>query len=146
MSNSSRISLTNNSVNNILKNFKSRIFSNTEWSDTSDGIKNISLLQGLPITIYSYAAGLYRSNNKYNLFGLIDFFTYISRLNILSSINIRPDITFTFLNQENIINSYIATYKNGLLGSALNIFMNPIDNNNIDICKNIIYNNIIYNP
>lgn len=89
--------------------------------------KRMALLQGLPLTIFSYAAGIFRSNNKYNLFGLIDLLTYVSRLNILGSINIRPDITFTFLNEQKILDGYIATYNNGILGSALNIFMHPND-------------------
>ena len=70
-------------ITSILINHEQRLFSNRTWDTTSDALKKISLLQGIPITVFSYAAGLFRSNNKYNLFGLIDIFTYISRLNIL---------------------------------------------------------------
>lgn len=119
-------------ITSVLINHEQRLFSNRSWDTTSDALKKISLLQGVPITVFSYAAGLFRSNNKYNLFGLIDIFTYISRLNILSSINVRPDITFTFLNSDNIKDSYVSTYRNGLLGCALNIFMNPIDFETMD--------------
>ena len=119
--------IANNSVLSVLDNIQNRTFDNTSWLTTSAAMKKISLLQGLPVTIYSYAAGIFRSNNKFNLFGLIDFFTYISRLNILSTLNVRPDTTYTFLNDQNIIDSYIATHDCGLFGSAINIFMNPID-------------------
>lgn len=115
------------SVSDVLQNHENRIFDNLTWATTSPAIKKISLLQGIPVTIYSYAAGIFRSNNKYNVFGLVDVLTYISRINVLSSLNIRPDLTFTFLNKRNIMNSYLATYKNGLLGSAINLIMNPID-------------------
>ena len=104
--------------------------------------KRMALLQGLPFTIFSYAAGIFRSNNKYNLFGLIDLLTYISRLNILGSINIRPDITFTFLNEQKILDGYIATYNNGILGSALNIFMHPNDFLTMDEIIDKTYNEL----
>lgn len=119
-----------NSEENVIVNISNlnrRIYNNTEWNNTAPVIKRTSLLQGLPFTIYSYAAGIFRSNNRFNLFGLIDSLTYISRLNILGALNIRPDITFTFLNEKKILDNYLATYNNGLFGSALNIFMNPND-------------------
>ena len=125
-----KISVENNVLENVISNISNldnRIYNNTSWSNTAPVIKKMSLLQGIPFTIYSYAAGIFGSNNRFNLFGLIDCLNYISRLNILGSLNIRSDITFTFLNEKNIINNYLSTYNNGLFGSALNIFMNPID-------------------
>tara|TARA_B110001452_G_C15240623_1_gene429552 strand:+ start:1843 stop:4812 length:2970 start_codon:yes stop_codon:yes gene_type:complete len=120
-----------------LSNHENTIYDNTIWEKTSNALKRMSLLQGLPLTLYSYAAGIFRSNSKFGLYGIIDLFTYVSRKNILGSINLRPDITFTFLNKKNIIDNYISTYNNGLFGSALNVFMNYIDFNTMD---NIIDN------
>lgn len=145
----------NNTIENVvfnISNLNDRIYNNTKWNNAAPVIKRISLLQGLPFTIYSYAAGVFRSNNRFNLFGLIDLYTYISRLNILGSLNIRPDITFTFLDEKKIIDNYIATYNNGLFGSALNIFMNPNDfltmDNIIDKTNSVIiqenYNDYSY--
>ena len=127
---STKISET--SIEESLENINSRLYSNKVWNDTAPSLKKMSLLQGIPFTIYSYAAGIFRSNNRFSLFGIIDFFTYISRLNILGSLNIRPDITFTFLNEKKILDGYLATYNNGIFGSALNIFMNNFDFNTMD--------------
>ena len=149
------ITVDNNTIDNVITNIANlndRIYNNTKWNNAAPVIKRISLLQGLPFTIYSYAAGIFRSNNRFNLFGLIDLYTYISRLNILGSLNIRPDITFTFLDEKKIIDNYIATYNNGLFGSALNIFMNPNDfltmDNIIDKTNSVIiqenYNDYAY--
>lgn len=115
------------SIQTTLEKINKDLYSNQDWDNCNPVIKNISLLQGIPFTIFSYAAGIFRSNNRYNLFGLIDLFTYVSRMNLLGSLNIRPDITFTFLNEKKILDGYISTYKNGLFGSALNIFMNQND-------------------
>jgi len=115
-----------------INNYENIIYDNSTWEKTSEPMKNMSLLQGLPLTIYSYAAGLLKSNNKYNLFGILDFFSYISKKNILGALNLRDDTIFTFLNKQNIIKGYIATYKNGLFGSAMNIFLNNNDFNSMD--------------
>ena len=130
-------------------NYENIIYDNSSWEKTSEPIQNLSLLQGLPVTIYSYAAGLLKSNNKYNLFGIVDFFSYISKKNILGALNLGADSIFTFLNKQNILKGYISTYKNGLFGSAMNIFLNSNDFNIMDslITDNSnddlnVYNNI----
>ena len=121
--------LSTNSTSNtaIINNLQNRLYDNLTWNRTSPSLQKIALLQGIPFTIFSYAAGIFRSNNRFNLYGLIDLFTYISRLNILGSINIRNDITFTFLNEKKILDGFLATHDSGIFGSALNIFMNKLD-------------------
>lgn len=121
--------LSTNSTSNtaIINNLQNRLYDNLSWDTTSPALQKIALLQGIPFTIFSYAAGIFRSNNRFNLYGLIDLFTYISRLNILGSINIRNDITFTFLNEKKILDGFLATHNSGIYGSALNIFMNKLD-------------------
>ena len=124
--NSNNPSKYSTQLENINK-YEDIIYDNSTWEKTSEPIKNISLLQGLPTTIYSYAAGLFKSNNKYSLFGILDFFSYISKKNILGSLNLRSDSIYTFLNKQNILRGYISTYKNGLFGSSINIFLNNND-------------------
>ena len=121
--------LSTNSTSNtaIINNLQNRLYDNLSWDTTSPALQKIALLQGIPFTIFSYAAGIFRSNNRFNLYGLIDLFTYISRLNILGSINIRNDITFTFLNEKKILDGFLSTHDSGIYGSALNIFMNKLD-------------------
>jgi hypothetical protein len=146
--NNKSIDPTTNSISTNLINIHARLYDNSTWENTSAALKKMALLQGLPFVIYSYAAGIFKSNNRFNLYGLIDLFTYASRLNILGALNINHDITFTFLNEKKISDSYIATYTNGIFGSALNIFMNPIDFNTMDeiidknVGSNIVYNSI----
>ena len=118
---------SNASIELIIQKLKAKVFDNTIWYNTSKALKRISLLQGLPITIFSYAAGIFKSNNRFSLYGIRDLFRYISRLNILGTINIREDIVFTFLNRIKIIEGFMATYDSGLFGCAINVFMNPID-------------------
>lgn len=121
------LNTTNTSITSLIDNIQTRLYDNLSWKTTAPELKRMSLLQGMPFTIFSYAAGIFRSNNRFNLFGLIDIFTYISRLNILGSLNIRNDVTFTFLNEKKILDGYLATFNNGIYGSALNIFMNSLD-------------------
>ena len=121
-----------------INNYENIIYDNSSWEKTSEPIQNMSLLQGLPVTIYSYAAGLLKSNNKYNLFGILDFFSYISKKNILGALNLCYDTIFTFLNKQNIIKGYVSTYKNGLFGSAINVFLN---NNDFNIMDSLITDN-----
>ena len=107
------------------------------WPSLPSHVQRLAIQYGIPVNIFSCAAGSWQAKSKYTQFGIEDLITYCNRKNLLGTLNIKPDITFTFFNKFNIIDSYLATYQAGLLGPAINIFMNSIDFNIMD---NIIDN------
>ena len=129
--------IRNLAINDLDGSDKLTIWQDILWKDIPQNIQRLAIQYGIPINIFSSAAGTWQAKSKFTQFGLEDLITYANRKNLLGTLNIRPDITFTFLNKSAIIDSYMATYQAGLLGPTLNVFINSIDFNYMD---NIIDN------
>ena len=83
-------------INDLDGSDKLTIWQDIQWKDIPQNIQRLAIQYGIPINIFSSAAGTWQSKSKFTQFGLQDLITYANRKNLLGALNIKQILHLHF--------------------------------------------------